>query len=253
MYKRQPLDIQVRNAQLLDLDTDVLVIGVVRVPRTSGGSGKVFPLPPSLKAVDDALGGALTKLVAKEDFTGKRDQSVSLGSLGRIKVDKIVVLGLGDRRSVGAPEIRTFAARAARCAGTEKGRSLALALPPGVEGELRAVAEGLELGAYHFTKYLTGDRKPKTEPVSYTHLGVVARNVLARSSCQGDFGLGARAQSERGERRQAASDGPRTHGAGKGSAYSGPLAVRERAARFRAPLSMQSRSRSTDSCVQCPA
>ncbi|HZY86941.1 MAG TPA: non-canonical purine NTP pyrophosphatase, partial [Gemmataceae bacterium] len=30
-------------------------------------------------------------------------------------------------------------------------------------GEVRAVAEGLELGAYRFTKYLTGDRKPKTE------------------------------------------------------------------------------------------
>jgi leucyl aminopeptidase len=157
------LDIQVRSAQLLDLDADVLVVGVVRVPRASGRGGKAFPLPPPLKAVDDALGGALTKLVAKEDFTGKRDQSVSLGSLGRIKADKIVVLGLGDRRSIGAPEIRTFAARAARCAGTEKGRSLALALPPGAESELRAVAEGLELGAYHFTKYLTGDRKPKTE------------------------------------------------------------------------------------------
>lgn len=82
------LDIEVRSAQLLDIDADVLVVGVVRVPRASGGSRKAFPLPPPLKAVDDALGGALTKLVAKEDFTGKRDQSVSLGSLGRIKADK---------------------------------------------------------------------------------------------------------------------------------------------------------------------
>jgi len=140
------LDIQVRTAPPIDIDADVLVIGVPR------GGGKGSPLPPSLKAIDDALGGSLAKLLAKEDFSGKRDQSVSLGSLGRIKAEKIVVLGLGDRRSLGAPEIRVFASKAARCAGAEKARSLALALPPGLEGELRAV-----------TKYLTGDRKPKTE------------------------------------------------------------------------------------------
>jgi leucyl aminopeptidase len=93
---------------------------------------------------------------------------VSLASLGRLKVDKVVVLGVGDRRSLGAPDVRVFAAKAARCAGAEKARSLALALPSGLEGELRAVAEGLELGAYHFTKYLTGDRKPKTELVTVT-------------------------------------------------------------------------------------
>jgi len=151
------LDIQVRTAQPLDLAVDVLVIGVARA------SGKAPPLPASLKPLDDALGGVLTKLVAKEEFTGKRDQSVSLSSLGRIKADKVFVLGLGDRRSLGGPQLRTFAARAARCAGGEKARSLAIVLPPGVEGDLRAVAEGLELGAYQFTKYLTGDRKPKTE------------------------------------------------------------------------------------------
>src|SRR5580693_3968178 len=119
------LDIQVRTAQLLEIDSDVLVIGVPR------GSGKAAQLPPSCKAIDDALGGALTKLVAKEEFTGKREQSLSLPSLGRTKADKIVLLGLGDRRSLGAPEVRTFAAKAARTASVEKARSLALALPPG--------------------------------------------------------------------------------------------------------------------------
>ena len=57
--------------------------------------------------------------------------------------------------------MRTFAAKAARAANVEKATTLAVALPAGLEGELRAVAEGLELGAYRFTKYLTGDRKPK--------------------------------------------------------------------------------------------
>ena len=49
-----------------------------------------------------------------------------------------------------------------------------MSLPAGLEGELRAVAEGLELGAYRFTKYLTGDRKPKRSLASVT-IGVAGR------------------------------------------------------------------------------
>jgi leucyl aminopeptidase len=73
------------------------------------------------------------------------------------------LLGLGERRKLGAPEIRTFAAKAARAANGEKATSMALVLPAGLENDLRAVAEGIELGAYRFTKYLTGERKPKAE------------------------------------------------------------------------------------------
>jgi leucyl aminopeptidase len=150
-----PLDIQVRVAQPNDLTADVLVVGVLQV------AGKSPSLPPSLKLIDDALQAALSQLVAKEEFTGKRDQTLSMGTLGRVPADRIVLLGLGDRRSLAAPALRTFAAKAARTANGEKARSLALFLPAGLEGDLRAVAEGLELGAYRFTKYFTGDRKPK--------------------------------------------------------------------------------------------
>jgi leucyl aminopeptidase len=151
------LDIQLRTALPQELTADLLVIGVTQT------TGKAPGLPPSLKAVDAALGGALAKLAAKEEFSGKRDQALSLQTLGRLPADKVLVLGLGERRGVGAPGVRTFAAKAARAANAEKAKSLALVLPAGAEGEMRAVAEGLELGAYRFTKYLTGDRKPKSE------------------------------------------------------------------------------------------
>jgi leucyl aminopeptidase len=152
-----PLDIQLRTAQPLDLAGDVLVVGVLHA------GGKTPTLPPSLKPLDAALGGALAKLAAREEFSGKRDQSLSLTTLGRIHADRLVVIGMGDRRGFGAPELRTFAAKAARAAQQDRAKSLALALPAGLEGDMRAVGEGLELGAYRFTKYLTGDRKPKAE------------------------------------------------------------------------------------------
>jgi leucyl aminopeptidase len=149
-----PLEIQVRTAQVLELTGEILVVGVLQ-------AGTKGALAPWLKPVDLALDGALSKLVAKEEFSGKRDQTLSLSTLGRIGPEKLVLMGMGERRSIGAPEVRTFAAKAARAANVEKATSLALALPAGLEGELRPLAEGLELGAYRFTKYLTGERAPK--------------------------------------------------------------------------------------------
>ena len=152
-----PLDIQLRAAQPIDLAGDVLVIGLAQI------GGKSPTLPPSLKAIDTALGNALSKLADKEEFTGKRDQVLSLATLGHLPAEKVVLIGLGDKRAFAAPAARAFAAKAARIANGERAKSLALALAPGMEGHLRAVGEGLELGAYRFAKYLTGDRKPKTE------------------------------------------------------------------------------------------
>jgi leucyl aminopeptidase len=165
------LEIQVRAAQALDLTAEVLVVGVFQ---SNTAAGKAPALPPSLKAVDEALGGAVAKLVARDEFTGKREQTLTLSTLGRIGAEKLLVIGLGEKRSLGAPELRTFAAKAARAANVEKATSLAVALPAGVEDELRAVAEGLELGAYRFAKYLTGDRKPKRSLATVT-IGVAGK------------------------------------------------------------------------------
>ncbi|HXN32199.1 MAG TPA: leucyl aminopeptidase, partial [Polyangiaceae bacterium] len=177
-----PLDIQFRVAPPQDLSADILVVGIPQA------SAKSSPISQSLKPLDRVLDGALSRLAAKEEFTGKRDQSLSLATLGRLPADKVVLLGLGERRSIGAPELRAFAAKAARTANGEKGTSLALALPSGLEGELRAVAEGLELGSYRFTKYLTGDRRPKTELLKVA-IGLATR---PKGNAKGAVALGQR-------------------------------------------------------------
>lgn len=157
-----PIEIQARTESPALVVADVVVVGVLQIAE------KGAALPPALRPLDAALGGALSKLIAKEEFTGKREQSLSMATLGRIAAGKLFLLGLGERRKVGAPEMRTFAARAARVGNTEKATSVAVVVPAGLEGELRAVAEGIELGAYRFTKYFTGERKPKTELTQVT-------------------------------------------------------------------------------------
>jgi leucyl aminopeptidase len=67
------------------------------------------------------------------------------------------------KRGEDAPGLRALAAIAARQAISAA--SLCLALPDKAAGPnaLRAVGEGVGLGAYRFTKYLTGKRRPDSE------------------------------------------------------------------------------------------
>lgn len=150
-----PLKISVRSVEPTREAGDLVVVAV----RANSSSKK----NDTIQSLDRALGGALGRLLRKEEFKAKKDQQVSLSTLGRLKADRLVVYGLGDVDKLTPGDVRTFAAKAARLANADKAKRLVLGLPQGLETRLREVAEGLELGAYRFTKYLTGDRKPKAE------------------------------------------------------------------------------------------
>ena len=176
-----PLKISVRSVLPAKEIGDVIVVGV---PTLGGTSKKNKDSRSPLDGFDGprALGGALGRLLRKEEFKGKKDQQVSMSTLGRVKADRLILIGLGDIAKLGAGDIRTFAAKAARSANADKSRRLVLGLPAGLEDRLREVAEGLELGAYRFTKYMTGDRKPKADltQVTICLIGNVPADAKAR-------------------------------------------------------------------------
>ncbi|MFO0604441.1 MAG: leucyl aminopeptidase [Polyangiales bacterium] len=114
--------------------------------------------------LDGALDGGLRKAIKDEDFTAKRDATLAVQTLGRCPYRKVLLLGLGPSAKVTPTEVRNAAARAARTANGDKLTSLAVSLRGrGEPAEVRAAAEGLTLGSYRFTKYLTGERRPKKE------------------------------------------------------------------------------------------
>ncbi len=174
-----PLKISVRSVLPARETGDIIVVGV---PTLGGSSKKNKNSRSPLDGFDRALGGALGRLLKKEEFKGKKDQQVSMSTLGRVKADRLILIGLGDIAKLGAGDIRTFAAKAARSANADKSRRLVLGLPAGLENRLREVVEGLELGAYRFVKYMTGDRKPKADltQVTICILGDVPADAKAR-------------------------------------------------------------------------
>lgn len=178
MLTGMSLSLTLQAALPLASKADVLVVGTWPFAEKK--------IPAILQELDRALGGGLLALAKKEEFSGKRDQVLSVPTLGKLGVARVFVVGLGDKGSMKDPETRAFAARAARAAISEKAKSACVVLPEGLETRLRAVAEGLELGAYRFTKYLTGDRKPKEQLAEV----VLAVSKRAPASAKKDLATG---------------------------------------------------------------
>ena len=151
------MKIALKTGKPLDASTDLLILPVFAFERKKKGAELPAPLPH----VDRAIGRALEAVLKREDFSAKRDQCVVIDALGKLKSTKVVLFGLGDSSKLTVSDVRTSFAKIARLANTERAKSITIALPDAALDHLRHVGEGLQLGAYRFTKYLTGDRKPK--------------------------------------------------------------------------------------------
>ncbi|MFO0666662.1 MAG: leucyl aminopeptidase [Polyangiaceae bacterium] len=150
------MKITIRTAKPLEAQADV-VAALVFAPYESKKAGLAAPID----AFDRQTRGALLAHLKDEDFKAKRDQSVSIATLGRLKSKRLVVVGLGDKAKLTATDVRQVFAKIAKAAVGEKAKSLAIVLPQGLLPMLREAAEGITLGAYRFTKYFTADKKPK--------------------------------------------------------------------------------------------
>jgi len=131
-------------------------------------------LPASLTALDAATGGALGRLYAAGDFTGKRDEVAILYPSGL--AGRIALVGLGKLEPGSTPDVRRAAAvvaKRARTLGvTSGGFHLAAEgrgdMPPRDIGQF--AAEGLAQGAWIFTEMKKPPEDQKPPLASFTIL-----------------------------------------------------------------------------------
>ncbi|MFC2038514.1 leucyl aminopeptidase [Chloroflexota bacterium] len=112
-------------------------------------------------AVDKALDGAISGLIAKGEIKGKLNQVTVIYSLGKLPSAKIVVVGLGKPDELTVEKIRKVTALV--CRNLRKSNTAAIAsiaLGTGVagitaEGSAQAITEGALLGTYEFRQHKT--------------------------------------------------------------------------------------------------
>ena len=156
-----PFETAVVSAQPGTFETPLLAVAV---PRGN--------LPASLDGLDRAAGGAVNRVLAAGDFSGKKDETAVVYPPG--SVSRVLLVGLGKREDVDRSAIRRAAAIAAKRARSLGISRAAFHLPPESRGgvmaaeAVQAITEGLAQGVWLYTEMKRRDedaRKPQLERV----------------------------------------------------------------------------------------
>ena len=113
------------------------------------------------EAIDKKLGGAIEKVRKLGDFKAKADTSVLLYSDGKIGAQRILLVGLGERKKATSDTVRNAAMLAASKAVGLKAKRAVLALHSGFgrkpdASQLgQAIAEGVHFGSYRYDEFVT--------------------------------------------------------------------------------------------------
>ena len=131
-------------------DADAIVVNLFQgVTSLGGGTG----------AVDQALDGAITSLIADGEISGKQGETALIHTFGKLPTKRVVVVGLGRRERFNMETVREVSGsvgRYLRRIGVKRAATLAHGagiggLDPTVSAQ--AMAEGTILGLYSFDQY----------------------------------------------------------------------------------------------------
>ncbi len=131
---------------------------VILTPEFDTVSGKL------MKRLDEAGRGALSTMLAAEEFTGKEGQSAVILNPDGFKARRIVLAGLGAGKKVDADAYRRAAGRLSTSSAIQNSESLLFAVADATDPAfLQATVEGFVLGGYRQLEFKTGDgAKEKT-------------------------------------------------------------------------------------------
>ncbi len=154
------MDIEVRRGAIQEQETELIVVNLFEgVSQPGGATG----------AVDKALGGQISDLIASGDFKGKLNDTALLYTRGEVPAKRVLIVGLGKQEQFDLDKVRQVAATAAR-----KARSLGItqyatilhgAGAAGLDAAMaaQALAEGTILSQYRFTQHMTEKKNGEDE------------------------------------------------------------------------------------------
>ncbi len=176
------MEIQVLREDVTRIEVEALCLGIFQGLREPGGAAG---------AVDRALDGALTKLLQKGEFRGRKGETLLLPTWGKLPARRVLLVGLGERERFSAETVREAMAAAVNAADRLSELSTVVhgagvgGLPP--EEAARALVEGAILGRYRFEKYRRSDERdaPRLERLQLVEFDAAKVEALRAGAARG--------------------------------------------------------------------
>jgi leucyl aminopeptidase len=167
------MKIKILNQSITKYEGDIIIVNLFKGVRSPGGA---------TGAVDKALNGIISKLIKNGELTGKLNEAIIIHTLGKLRADKVLVVGLGETKKFGLEEIRKasgVAARKARQLNAKKvGTIVHGAGIGGIKPEKasQALIEGTLLSLYGFNQY----KKKKERKIKEFNIVESSRNKIIK-------------------------------------------------------------------------
>ena len=142
-----------------EIKTDLLAVVAHTDDLDKGGKLK----SALLKDLDTRLGVLLAQAAADAEFEGKPNTEISLYTAGKLAAPRLVILGCGPSDKMDKDAARQAGSRAVKAGEKARVKKVSLMGPFGGVDNVEAVAEGAQLGAYRFDRYMSEKKPLKTE------------------------------------------------------------------------------------------
>ena len=157
------MDVRVTQGAIQETGADTLIVNLFKGVSAPGGA---------TGAVDKALDGAISDLVAQGDVKGEAGEIAVLYPRGAISAKRVLVVGLGEQADFDLEAVRKASARAAKKARALNAKHVATIVHGGGIGGLdiqqaaQATAEGALLALYRFDADKQQEEKNELETLT---------------------------------------------------------------------------------------
>jgi leucyl aminopeptidase len=147
------MEIKIRDTSAETIKADLLVIPVQEKKLEE----------PILRTLDRRLNGKLRQRIAKSRFMGNEGSTLVHSAGGLLPASTVMLIGIGNAKDIEADTWRKAAARARKEASAQGAENIAMFFAPEKDPEIvaGAIAEGVLLAAYQFTKYRSNSKVPQ--------------------------------------------------------------------------------------------
>jgi leucyl aminopeptidase len=160
MRKIIAVDLKARNIELNQCKTDILVLGHFSDRKT---------LDRSCSVLGRKLTADIKQVIKLGDFKGDAGTSALFYGDSKIAAQRVLLVGLGDKKKATIDTLRKAAAQAAKKAVALKAKRLSLALHCAIGGKFdtatlaQAMAEGIHFGSYRYDEFVTPSKNGRQD------------------------------------------------------------------------------------------